>query len=208
MKLIDILVQELPKRGGWPEFALALTQDGDGSICLWEDVDVYQQGGAWAHPSGTGLLKYWCNNQAMKPAEDRSKAIITREQYEAALAASKPEWDGEGLPPVGCECEYETKFDGWQPVRIELIKSEGIAFTWLSNSQAYNGLDCVGVQKSGSFRPTRSEAERNRDEAVKEFVRQIIEFVDLHAADKRNIDIVREKLYSMLPTLPGVTVID
>lgn len=137
-----------------------------------------------------------------------SVCIVTREQYEAALSASKPDWDGEGLPPVGCECEYETKFDGWQPVRIELIKSEGIAFTWLANSQAYNGLDCVGVQKSGSFRPARSEEERKRDEAVKEFVRQLIECVDLHAMDKRNIDIVREKLYSMLPTLPGVTVID
>lgn len=78
------------------------------------------------------------------------------------------EWDGEGLPPIGCECEYETKFDGWQPVRIELIKSEGIAFTWLANSQAYNGLDCVGVQKSGSFRPIRSEADKKRDEAVVE----------------------------------------
>ncbi|EJV4344050.1 MULTISPECIES: hypothetical protein [Enterobacter cloacae complex] len=75
-------------------------------------------------------------------------------------------WDGEGLPPVGCECEYETKFDGWKPVRIELIKSEGIAFTWLSNSQAYNGLDCVGVQKAGSFRPIRSEADKKRDAAI------------------------------------------
>lgn len=80
------------------------------------------------------------------------------------------EWDGEGLPPVGCECEYETKFDGWRPVRIELIKSEGIAFTWLSNSQACNGLDCVGVQKAGSFRPIRSEADKKRDEAVKAMV--------------------------------------
>lgn len=92
--------------------------------------------------------------------------VVTREQYEAALAASKQEWDGEGLPPVGCECEYETKFHGWQPVRIELIKSEGIAFTWLANSQDYNGLDCVGVQKSGSFRPIRSEEDKKRDEVI------------------------------------------
>lgn len=76
------------------------------------------------------------------------------------------EWNGEGLPPVGCECEYETKFHGWQPVRIELIKSEGIAFTWLDNSEAYNGLDCVGVKKAGSFRPIRSEADKKRDAAI------------------------------------------
>lgn len=31
-------------------------------------------------------------------------------------------------------------------------------------SQAYNGLDCVGVQKSGSFRHKRTEAEIKRDE--------------------------------------------
>lgn len=77
-----------------------------------------------------------------------------------------PEWDGDGLPPVGCECEYETKFDGWKPVRIELIKSEGIAFTWLDNSQSYNGLDCVGVQKSGSFRPIRPGADKKKDESI------------------------------------------
>lgn len=60
----------------------------------------------------------------------------------------------------------------------------------------------------GKFRPIRSEAERKRDEAVKEFVRQLIECVDLHAMDERQEAIVREKLYSMLPTLPGVTVND
>lgn len=79
-------------------------------------------------------------------------------------------WDGEGLPPVGCECEYETKFDGWQPVRIELIKSEGIAFTWLANSQAYNGLDCVGVQKSGHFRPIRSEADKKKCDTIEKML--------------------------------------
>lgn len=30
MKLIDLLVKELPKRGGWPEVALNATQDEDG----------------------------------------------------------------------------------------------------------------------------------------------------------------------------------
>lgn len=202
MKLIDILVRELPERGGWPETASTATQDSDGEICFssggkHEYCITSWKGGKW---TGDGFMA--------EHAIDYEISIITREQYEAALAASKPEWDGEGLPPVGCECEYETKFDGWQPVRIELIKSEGIAFTWLANSQAYNGLDCVGVQKSGSFRPKRTEAERNRDEAVKEFVRQIIECLDLHAMDKRRDAIVRGKLYSMLPTLPGVTVND
>ncbi|EAS2490428.1 hypothetical protein DKH14_09830 [Salmonella enterica] len=167
VKLIDISVQELPARGGWPEFALALTQDGDGSICLWEDVDVYQQGGAWAHPSGTGLLEYWCNNQAMKPAEDRSKAIITREQYEAALAASKTEWDGEGLPPVGCECEYETNGYGIKKVRVECITMDGIAFTWLGEDPRFRGLDCINTSQAHRFRPIRSEADKKKEAVEK-----------------------------------------
>ncbi len=36
MKLIDLLVQELPKRGGWPRDALSITQDDDGSLCVWD----------------------------------------------------------------------------------------------------------------------------------------------------------------------------
>ena len=32
MKLIDILVEELPKRGGWPDGAARLAQDPDGDI--------------------------------------------------------------------------------------------------------------------------------------------------------------------------------
>lgn len=239
MKLIDILVRELPERGGWPETASTATQDSDGEICFssggkHEYCITSWKGGKW---TGDGFMA--------EHAIDYEISIISREQYDAALAASKetiinkpdsdgwiswcggecpvdgdvvvdvkfraqgqadldgdvadnfrwehfsngadvvayrlhksehqkPQWDGDGLPPVGCECEYETKFDGWQPVRIELIKSEGIAFTWLSNSQAYNGLDCVGVQKSGSFRPIRSDADKKRDEAAK----GLIEYLD------------------------------
>lgn len=202
MKLIDILVRDLHKFGGWPEGAVECVRYIDEAT-----IDFYDEHGNWPDDCSLtygAIAKEIC----VSPNEPCQRETVMYSEYEAALAASKQEWDGEGLPPVGCECEYETKFDGWQPVRIELIKSEGIAFTWLSNSQAYNGLDCVGVQKSGSFRPKRQDAVRKRDEAVKEFVRQLIGCVDLHAMDKNQDAIVREKLYSMLPTLPGVTVID
>lgn len=145
MKLIDVLVDELPKRGGWPGAIHALAQNSSGY--------VYQPGG-FEYIYRLELADDWMNTE------------VTCEKYFDALIALKPVWDGEGLPPIGCECEYETKFDGWQPVRIELIKSEGVAFTWLANSQAYNGLDCVGVQKAGSFRPIRSEADKKRDAAI------------------------------------------
>jgi hypothetical protein len=34
MKLIELLVKELPNRGGWPEVALNATQDKDGEVCF------------------------------------------------------------------------------------------------------------------------------------------------------------------------------
>jgi hypothetical protein len=160
VKLIDILVRDLDKFGGWPEEAVECHRFVDEA-----NIDFYDKDGQWWNDC---FLKY--GNFAQEAVRERvitcESESVTREQYEAALAASKPVWDGKGLPPVGCVCEYETKFDGWQPVRIELIKSEGIAFTWLANSQAYNGLDCVGVQKSGSFRPIRSEADKKKEAAV------------------------------------------
>ena len=33
MKLIDILVEELPKRGGWPDGVVCFAQDVDGFFC-------------------------------------------------------------------------------------------------------------------------------------------------------------------------------
>ncbi|ENN7017118.1 hypothetical protein ACAD17_003509 [Enterobacter ludwigii] len=117
------------------------------------------------------------------------------------------EWDGEGLPPVGMEIEYKfTKVN----YRTDFSRGKVLAYGmhnvfmehWSSKNEFIQPLDRI------EFRPIRSEADKKRDEAVKEFVRQLIECVDLHVMDKGSIDIVREKLYSMLPTLPGVTVID
>ncbi|CAM8502202.1 hypothetical protein [Enterobacter asburiae] len=115
----------------------------------------------------------------------------------------KPQWDGEGLPPVGTRCEFISNDTSWGEVDVIGIDGDKVVFK--PSGETYYGI--VPSQRH-IFRPIRSEAERNRDEAVRDFVRQLIECVDLHATDKGQIDIVREKLYSMLPMLPGVTVID
>lgn len=101
MKLIDILVEELPKRGGWPKGAKCITQDGD-----WK-VEP-----ASCHPSvakcdGDG---FWFLNSSRiggfevdALASDHTTTIITREQYEAALAAKNEGWIEWG----GGECPVE-----------------------------------------------------------------------------------------------------
>lgn len=86
MRLIDILVRELPKRGGWCEGVISITQDIEGGLFLWKVAGATcNSQGEWRHPSGMGLLCY--DPLGWSPADDQNSAIITREQYEAALAS-------------------------------------------------------------------------------------------------------------------------
>lgn len=152
MKLIDILVQELPSRGGWPEGVKCIKQgDISGTIFL----DRYD---------GKELFI----SQVI--ATDASKGFVTREQYEAALAASKvPVWSGEGLPPVGCECEWHDRnTKSWIPVKV-LYSSEWVV---VIRGVATNGdIVELGVEVYGDtdrckFRPIRTEAERKRESII------------------------------------------
>lgn len=91
MKLIDLLVQELPKRGGWPEGAAKAASyshipgvhfwDGDGFRVDFSDLTTRTLG---------------CEE-------------VTSEQYG---------WDGTGLPTVECECEYISNGVSWGKVKV------------------------------------------------------------------------------------------
>lgn len=249
MKLIDILVQELPKRGGWPDGCHAITQDSDKAINEYSSLDGVEinEHGTWR------AVKSWndyCVRAAEAPclAEDYHAAIITRDQYEAALAEKNdgwiewgggecpvergtmvdvryrngcechhvgaglgtdttgsdpdhcandwyadgtdwdiisyrlhkpqevtddetdlnecigqdvaPVWSGEGLPPVGCECEYQYKVHGseWHPLECVAVDGKAV-FGWSNNTP-------VALQSNThNFRPIRSEADKKREEA-------------------------------------------
>ena len=111
MRLVDLLVQELPNRGGWPEGALNATQDKDGEVCF--SAGAVPEFGYAAWEGGD-----WCGNEFHTiRASDYATAIITREQYEAALAASKAvvghngwiKWAG-GECPVDSDAIVEVKY--------------------------------------------------------------------------------------------------
>lgn len=85
----------------------------------------------------------------------------------AALASSKQEWDGEGLPPVG--------------VNAEVLFADDTEPKWYSFLAKYIGEDhvvaLVGLEevsykiselctKDVKFAPVRSEEDRKRDESV------------------------------------------
>ncbi|ELY4813417.1 hypothetical protein SM100_002201 [Cronobacter sakazakii] len=178
MKLIDLLVQELPKRGGWPDDTTALVQNSSGYV----------------YPADGGVTVFH-----FKRAEDWELAEITREQYEAAIASTQrcvhewipsegrtesgvlcrncgddegprkyekmkepgqPVWDGEGLPPVGVQAEVSV--DGgrsWCSYKATR-ENNGIRLVEIGNFteefQEYNWM----------FRPIPTEADKKREIGV------------------------------------------
>ena len=105
MKLIDLLVKELPGRGGWPEGALNATQDKDCQVCF--SAGAVPEFGYAAWEGGD-----WCGNEFYTArASDYDAAIVTREQYEAALEASAGwiEWGG-GECQVDSDAIVEVKY--------------------------------------------------------------------------------------------------
>lgn len=170
MKLIDMLVKELPKRGGWPHDALSITQDNDGSLCGWDTNDPRYDGFSWKHHTGNSLMYFWCREWAMPLASDHKESIVTYWQYKAALAAlQKPAWNGEGLPPVGCECEYLDNNGKWYPVTIKYASDQIIVISCITKildvEQGTEIAKDIIIDKP-QFRQLRTEAERKRDAAI------------------------------------------
>ncbi|XRY30173.1 hypothetical protein ACP25C_10560 [Cronobacter turicensis] len=155
MKLIDLLVQELPKRGGWPDGAVECER------YLHEaQIDFYDKDGNWGADCG----KVYGHDFAAACVKPREKGNgvrierVTREQYEAALAASQqPVWNGEGLPPVGCECERSWCGDKWLKCKILFMSNETVVVKLATREVAYGRGEV-------KFRAIRSEADTKRDE--------------------------------------------
>ena len=165
MKLIDLLVQELPKRGGWPEGALSITQDNDGSLCVWDTNDPHYDGFSWKHHTGNSLVHYWHVINAVPLSCDHRESIVTYWQYKAALAESqKPAWNGEGMPPVGCECEYSLNAGKtWWKCKIDyIVGTQGVVML----CDTFEGVQYVKFSSYGGtlkFRPIRTEADKKRE---------------------------------------------
>ncbi|EKY2093395.1 hypothetical protein QNX23_003933 [Cronobacter sakazakii] len=89
MKLIDLLVQELPKHGGWPldkKHHAFISQDSDGEVWAFPskpNLNIMKEEWNISHGDGcyVGLLT--------TIADDFTTSTVTREQYEAELAAEQ-----------------------------------------------------------------------------------------------------------------------
>lgn len=149
MKLIDLLVQELPKRGGWPDGVDSIHQDHDGEIYAWT-------GSSCKLLFRTGIIADNCRPYGL---DESIENMVTRNQYKSVFALSqKPAWNGEGVPPAGCECECQF-LDAWHACKILFVGAEVIVGVIDDYERAFS----VNHTK---FRPLRTEAERKRDAAI------------------------------------------
>jgi hypothetical protein len=151
MKLIDLLVQELPKRGGWPDGVGRISMHADGCIFLDGKVAAKKFKLPRCSDGWSGKLPFEYTNE------------VTRDQYEAALAiAQQPVWNGEGLPPVGCECEF-FNCDEWFEVTM-LYGGSNLIVLFDHERQIERAFSIPHM--GGKFRPMRSEADKKRDETI------------------------------------------
>lgn len=154
MKLIDLLVQELPKRGGWPEGVSEIGQDYDGELMFYGRGNVR-----------TGIYLTLSSDHRNIYRRDGDK--VTKDRYKYALAASqKPAWNGEGLPPVGCECEI--LFYGKSLGRCEVLFVGDSLIVWRQKSSQQEDSD---YYTHLNIRPL-TEAEMKRDAAVEAMQRE------------------------------------
>lgn len=77
-----------------------------------------------------------------------------------------PEWNGEGLPPVGCECEWHDANVGWLPVTIKYISEQIVV---MESPTIFCGVhELTEIAKDiicdkPQFRPLRTEADKKRE---------------------------------------------
>ena len=152
MTLLELLRQELPKRGGWPEGVTHICQDGDKYIGGYTSNPMKKSAYDWGDEGYVGDSGEYSEILA----DDHATAIVTREQYEATC------WDGTGLPPVGVECESKQFAQiNWHKFRVVATENGHVFGFW---------NDKVGVcldSNHWEFRPLRTEAERAIDEMVR-----------------------------------------
>lgn len=173
MKLIDLLLRELPKRGGWPKNADFVVQDCSGEQYIkfgTNPVEVKLNSDTW---QGSWHYTYSKDFKCDELSHDWETAIVTRDQYQSALASSqRVEWSGDGLPPVGCECEYTLSGNTWWPCKVDMyVGTQGVVMS----CDVFEGIQYVNRNEYTKlqFRPLHSEADNKRDAAIKQIIEDI-----------------------------------
>ena len=91
MTLLELLRQELPKRGGWPEGAVGVVQDKhDTEFYFFIGTAPKFDGKSWWFGGSNPENQWIFHDHKNSLASDHATAIVTREQYEATGCNFRP----------------------------------------------------------------------------------------------------------------------
>lgn len=138
MRLIDLLIKELPKRGGWPVNISYIAQDEGSATWGFRYKPERDSDGEWMDTSESG---YEMEIVCIGAADDCNTSVVSRKQYEAALADSKAvvghngwiQWAG-GECPVDSDAIVEVKYR--KPNKYQFNNDRAGDFTW-----SHDGFD-------------------------------------------------------------------
>lgn len=112
----------------------------------------------------TGHGRDFCHPGRVFPGVE----FVTKQQWQSTLAASQQiTWNGEGLPPVGTECEITAHNSRWGLLGGSSYLGSVIAYSgedfWFKHN---DGTSTVTRTDKVDFRPNRTEAERKREDRI------------------------------------------
>ncbi|EPK7525631.1 hypothetical protein P7S38_002492 [Klebsiella variicola] len=231
MTLLEILVSELPRRGGWPGEAVAISAGSNNAVYAHERIPNRIISGVWTDENEDTFGKYG-RIFFLDESPDYREKPVTREQYEAVLAAKNegwidwgggecpvsasemvdvifghggrmstniadcwrwnhsgtssdiiayrphkpleqqlpseevPIWNGEGLPPLGCECQYRKHKKSEQSEWFNGVVKYASEFTVVIQPACYAG-ETIGHPDNFEFRTIPSEDDIKRDASIK-----------------------------------------
>ncbi|UVX31675.1 hypothetical protein PRB79_gp11 [Klebsiella phage VLCpiS13d] len=153
MKTIDLLVQALPAIGGWPEKVTHIGQDYDRELMFYGRVNVR-----------TGIILDQLAVDHRKCGEAGVK--ITREQYEAALAAKNEGWIewGGGECPVSDRTIVEVRYRNGE------VKAAAPAdfYEWVHGRPHFvtTGRDIIAYRLHKPQEATKADDESDLNECI------------------------------------------
>ncbi|UZS74315.1 hypothetical protein OQB66_08410 [Pseudomonas syringae] len=177
MKLVDILARELKV---WPEsfgeFCISTIVEGSWAAWFNDRKPSRITNGGW---SDIGCVELWISTMP----DDHVFAIVTREQWQAAVNALKAStWNGEGLPPVGTVCEVAPPIH-WHGTKVRVIcHDEGDAVCRVLEGDMLGDLKQL---MASELRPIRT-AEQIAEDERSDFASALVKDLNIPPANEFN----------------------
>jgi len=122
-------------------------------------ADAYAADAAASSAATASSAEKWVNKYFERTGENKQDYIDAIEASKKSQEPESKEWDGEGLPPIGCECEVSFFNQAFESGVILFMGSE-MAIINL-NSTGYSEQHCH--LNSTHFRPLKTQEQKDRE---------------------------------------------